>query len=70
MQLKKFESKISGKGVVKAPIGFTLFTLNEDINDIIKIIKSFKDLGLSIEGTTETVKHEIKNKTVDFLKHC
>ena len=70
MQLKKFESKINGKGVVKAPIGFILFTLNEDINDIIKIIKPFKDSGRSIEGVTETVKHEIKNKKVDFLKHC
>ena len=30
------------------------------MNDIIKIIKSLKDLGVLIESVTETVKHEIK----------
>ena len=37
--------------------GFTLFILNEGINDIIKIIKPTEDLGV-----TETVKHEIKKQ--------
>ena len=32
----------------------------EDINDIIKIIKSLEDLGVLIDGVTGTVKHEIK----------
>ena len=36
----KFERKISGKGVVRAGKGFTLFVSNEDINEIIKVIKS------------------------------
>ena len=49
---------------------FTLFILNEDMHDIIKIIKSLKDLGVLIDGVTETVKHEIKNKKEDFLKLC
>ena len=31
------------------------------MNDIIKIIKSLEDLGVLIDGVTETVKHEIKN---------
>ena len=30
------------------------------MNDIIKIIKSLKDLAVLIDGVTETVKHEIK----------
>ena len=30
------------------------------MNDIIKIIKSLKDVGVLIESVTETVKHEIK----------
>ena len=30
------------------------------MNDIIKIIKSLKDLDVLIDGVTETVKHEIK----------
>ena len=39
---------------------FTLFISNEDMNDIIKFIKSLEDSGVVIDGVTETVKHEIK----------
>ena len=39
---------------------FTLFISNEDMNDIIKIIKSLEYSGILIDGVTETVKHEIK----------
>ena len=60
MQLNKFERKISGKGVVRAGKRFTLFTSNEYIIKIIKIINSFKDSGVLIDGVTGTVKHEIK----------
>ena len=38
--INKFERKISGKGAVRAGKGFTPFIPNEDMNDIIKIIKS------------------------------
>ena len=61
------KEKECGKGAVRPGKGFTLFISNEDMNDFIKIIKSLKDLGLLIEGVTETVKHEIKNKKADFL---
>ena len=40
--------------------GFTLFILNEDMNDIIKIIKSLEHSNVLIDGITETVKHKIK----------
>ena len=43
---------------------------NEDMNDIIKIIKWLEGLSLLIARVIETVKHEIKNKKVDFLKLC
>ena len=49
-----------GKGAVKAGKGFTLFISNEDMNDIIKIIKSLEDSGVLIDGVTETVKQKIK----------
>ena len=39
------------------------------MNDI-KIIKSLEDSGVLIDGVTETVKHETKNKKMDFLKLC
>ena len=67
--MNRFDRKISGKGAVRAEKGFTLFISHEDMNDIIKIIKSLKDLGVLIDGVTEIVKHEIKKKEkTDFLK--
>ena len=62
--------RISRKGAVRAEKGFALFISNEDTNDIIKIKKSLEDSDILIDGVTETVKHEIKNKNVDFLKLC
>ena len=59
--LYKFERKISRQGDVRAATRFTLFILNEDMDDIIKIVKSQKHS----DGVTETVKHK-KNKNVDF----
>ena len=38
----------------------TLIILNEQINDIIKIIKSLKESGLLIKGVSETIKNEAK----------
>ena len=58
--LNKFERKISGTGAVRARQTFTLFVLNEDVNDIIEIVESLENSGLLIDGTSETVKHEIK----------
>ena len=40
------------------------------MNDIIKILKSLEDSGVLIDGVTETVKHEIKNKKADLLELC
>ena len=45
---------------------FTLFISNEEMNDIIKIIKLLEDLGLIIDGATETVKHEKKKPKGEF----
>ena len=67
--INTFGRKISGKGVVRAGKGFILFISNEDINDIIKIITSSADSGVLIDGITETVKDEIKNKKTDFLEN-
>ena len=37
--------------------GFALFTLNEDMNVITKIMKSLENSGVLIDGIMETVKH-------------
>ena len=42
--------------------GFTLFILKEDMNDIIKIIRSLEGSRVLIYGVSETVKHEIKKQ--------
>ena len=67
--INKFERKISGKGAVGAGKGFTLFILNEDMNDIIKIIKSLEDLNALTDGITETVRHEMKKKQKNEKAH-
>ena len=45
-----------GKGAARAGKGFTLFISNEDINYIIKIIKSLEDLGVLVDKVTENKK--------------
>ena len=52
---------------MRAGRGFTLFISNEDLNDILKIVKSLEDSGVLIEGIIETVKHEIKTEEGEFL---
>ena len=66
--INTFDRKISGKGAVRAGKGFTWFILNEDMNDIIKIIKSLEDSVVLIDGVTETVKHKIKKHKGRFLR--
>ena len=63
--INKFERKISGKGAVRTRKGFTLIISNDDINDIIKIIKSLEDSGVLI--VAETLKNEIKKQEGGFL---
>ena len=62
----KFDRKISRKRAVRAGKGYPLFTSTEDMNDVIKIIKPLEDLGVLIDGVTETVKDKIKNKKTVF----
>ena len=40
---------------------------NDEINDIIKIIKSLEDSGLLLNGVTETVRNEVKEQKGGFL---
>ena len=45
----------------------TLITSNDEIKDIIKIVKSLEYSGLLIKGVTETVRNEIKEQKRGFL---
>ena len=45
----------------------TLIISNDEINDIIKIVKSLEDSGLLLKGVTETVQNEVKDQKGGFL---
>ena len=43
--------------------GTTTFEFsNEDLNDIMKIVKSVYDIGLLIKGVNKTIQNEVKEK--------
>ena len=64
--LDKVLRKISGKGVLRARKEVSLLTPNDDIDNIVGIIKSLEDSGVLI-GVNETVKHETKKEEGNFL---
>ena len=53
--------KILGSGIT------TLIISNDEIEDIIKIVKSLEDSGLLLKGVTETVQNEVKEQKGGFL---
>ena len=44
-----------------------LIISNEEMNDIMKIVKSCEESGLSIKGVSETIKNESKEQKRGFL---
>ena len=57
----EIHKKILGSG------NTTLLTSNNEMEDIIKIVKSLEDSGLLLKGVTETVQNEVKEKKGGFL---
>ena len=45
----------------------TLIISKDEMNDIIKIVKSLEDSGVLLKGISETIQHEAKNKEEDIL---
>ena len=48
------QKKIFGSGMTK------LIISNEEMNDVMKIVKSLEESGLLIKGVSETIKNESK----------
>ena len=48
----------------------TLIISNDEIKDIIKIVKSLEYSGLLLKEVTETVQNEVKEQKTDFLLCC
>ena len=44
-----------------------LLISNEEVNDIMKIVKSLEESGLLIKDASETVKNEAKERKGEFL---
>ena len=55
------QNKIYGSGTT------TLIISNEEMKDIMKIIKSLEDSGLLIKGVSETIQNEAKEQKGGFL---
>ena len=60
--MQEYIKKILGSGNTK-----TLIISNDEINDIIKIVKSLEDSSLLLKGVTETVQNEVKEQKGGFL---
>ena len=54
------QTRIFGLGMI------TLITSNEEMDDIMKIVKYLEDAGLLIKVVSKTIQNETKNKKVDF----
>ena len=44
----------------------TLIILNEEINDLMKIIQALEDYNVLLKGVTETIKNETKEQKGEF----
>ena len=53
------QKKIHGSGV-------KLIIEQEDMNDIMKIIKALKNSGILLKGVSKTIKMKLRNKEEDF----
>ena len=45
----------------------TLIISNDDMQDLLKIVKSLEDSGILLDGITETVKNEVKEQKGGFF---
>ena len=57
----------SGRSSDLASHMITLITSNEEMNDIMKIVKSLEESGLLMKGASETIKNEAKEQKGGFL---
>ena len=55
------DKKMFGSG------NMTLIIYNEEMNDIMKIVKSLEEFGLLIKGVSGTIKNEAKEQKGGFL---
>ena len=57
----------SGHPLDLAPHNTILIISNDEMDDILKIVKSLEDSGLLLKGVSETIQHEAKEQRGGFL---
>ena len=60
------QKKIHGSGATKG-VGVKLIIEQEDMNDIMKIIKALENSGILLKGVSKTIKNETKEQKGGFL---
>ena len=55
-----YSKKMLGRDFVRAGKGMTLVISNEDVDDIIRILKPLENSAVLIDGVNETIKNETK----------
>ena len=67
--MQEYIKNILGSGNLSSSHNNTVLTIsNDEMGDIIKIIKSLEDFGLLLKGVTETVQNEVKEQKGGFLR--
>ena len=61
--MQEYIKKILGSGHNNT----TLIISNDEIDDILKIVKSLENSGLLLKGVSETIQHEAKEQRRGFL---
>ena len=65
--IKKKKNLGSGRHSSSASHNTTLIISNDEMKDIIKIVKSLEDSGLLLKGVSKTVQNESKKQKRGFL---
>ena len=65
--MQEYIKKILVSGYNHPSHNTTLIISNDEIEDIIKIVKSLEDSGLLLKGVTETVQNEVKEQKGGYL---
>ena len=71
-------ASVADAGIHKKTLGFgnprdftsdttTLIIPNDEMEDIMKIVKSLEDSGLLLKGVSETIENEVKERKGGFL---
>ena len=61
------KKKMLGSGVTKGAGTTTLIISNDEMNDIIKIVKSLENSDVLLKGVSETIQHEAREQRGGFL---